>query len=251
VQSSYLAIVATSKGSDLRGVLDVLYELGSPASLEPFPLPMLNRLGALVGAEATQYGEFSLREDGRSYSTDRSIESRGEPDWVSVNWHRLWQQDPISCHLNAGATKPLAISDRVSRRAFQRLEIFQDVYRPFDTADCVRLYLPSPKGTSRFFLFEHGRWGLPQRVRDLLDLLRPHFVRHRQQWRPMSSELACLTVREREILEAVANGDTSPQIATQLCISPHTVRVHLEHIFEKLNVKTRTEAAARLFAARD
>ena len=127
MQSSYLAIVATSKGSDLRGVLDVLYELGSPASLEPFPLPMLNRLGALVGAEATQYGEFSLWEDGRSYSTDRSIESRGEPDWVSVNWHRLWQQDPISCHLNAGATKPLAISDRVSRRAFQRLEIFQDV----------------------------------------------------------------------------------------------------------------------------
>jgi len=85
---------------------------------------MLNRLGALVGAEATQYGEFSLWEDGRSYSTDRSIESRGAPEWVSVNWHRLWQQDPISCHLNAGATKPLAISDRVRRRAFQRLEIF-------------------------------------------------------------------------------------------------------------------------------
>ncbi|MGZ4314235.1 MAG: hypothetical protein ACXVRK_02605 [Gaiellaceae bacterium] len=29
------------------------------------------------------------------------------------------------------------------------------------------------------------------------------------------------------------------------------MRAHLEHIFEKLNVKTRTEAAARLFAARD
>jgi len=163
----------------------------------------------------------------------------------------LWQQDPISCHRNAVATKPLAISDRVTRRAFQRLEIFQDVYRPFDTADCFRLYLPSPKGKSRFFLFEHGQWGLRSRGREILELLRPHFVRHRQQWRPTSSELACLTVREREILEVLANGDTNAQIATQLCISPHTVRAHLERIFEKLNVKTRTEAAARLFAGGD
>ena len=65
---------------------------------------------------------------------------------------RLWQQDPISCHLNARATEPLAISDRVSRRAFQRLEIFEDVYRPVDTADCFRLYLPAQReshGSSR------------------------------------------------------------------------------------------------------
>jgi DNA-binding CsgD family transcriptional regulator len=212
---------------------------------------MLCRLGALVGAEATTYGEFSLWQDGRSYSTDHSIQSRGEPGWISENMRRLWQQDPISCHLNAGATKPLAISDRVTRRAFQRLEIFRDVYGPLDTADCFRLYLPSPKGKSRFFLFENGQWGLGRRGRELLELLRPHFVRHRQQWRPTSSELARLTVREHEILEALANGDTNAQIATQLCISPHTVRAHLEHIFEKLHAKTRTEAAARLFAERD
>jgi DNA-binding CsgD family transcriptional regulator len=231
-------------------VLDVLYELGSRPSSDPFPLPMLNRLGALVGAEDTSYGEFSLWDHGRTYSTDHSVDSRTRPEWLSVNMRHLWQQDPISCHLNAGATKPLAISDRVTRRAFQRLEIFQDVYRPSDTADCFRLYLPSPKGKSRFFLFEHGQWGLRPRGRELLELLRPHLVRHRQQWRPSSSGLTCLTVREREILEALANGDKNAQIASQLCISPHTVRTHLEHIFEKLNAKTRTEAVARLFAER-
>jgi DNA-binding CsgD family transcriptional regulator len=212
---------------------------------------MLDRLGALVGAEATAYGEFSLWEDGRNYSTDHSVRSRSRPEWVSMNVRRLWQQDPISCHLNARATEPLAISDRVTRRAFQRLEIFQDVYRPFDTADCFRLYLPAPKGKSRFFSFEHSQWGLRQQGRELLELMRPHFVRHRQQWRPISNGLETLTVREREILEAVANGETNAQIAKRLWISPYTVRAHLEHIFEKLNVKTRTEAAARLFAARD
>jgi DNA-binding CsgD family transcriptional regulator len=214
-------------------------------------LPVVDRLGALLGADAAQYGEFSLWNDGRSYSTDRAIKSRAEPEWLKVRMRRLWQQDPISCHLNAEATKPLAIADRVTRRAFQRLEIFQDVYRPFDTADCVRLYLPSPKGTSRFFMFQHGQWGLRQRGRELLELLRPHFIRHRQQWQPTPVGLECLTLREREILEAVANGDTNPQIARTLCISPSTVRAHLEHIFEKLHVKTRTQAAARLFAARN
>jgi DNA-binding CsgD family transcriptional regulator len=232
-------------------VLDVLWELGSLPSSDPFPLPVLNRLGALVGAEATQYGEFTLWEDGRSYSTDHAIMNRGEPEWLSLNMGRLWQQDPISCHVYAGAPKPLAISDRVTQRAFQRLEIFQDVYRPLDTADCSRLYLPSPKGESRFFKFEHGRWGLPERAREGLGLLRPHLVRHRQHWRPVANCLQTLTRREREILEAVASGETNAQIAKRLWISPYTVRAHLEHIFEKLSVKTRTEAAARLFAGRD
>jgi DNA-binding CsgD family transcriptional regulator len=212
---------------------------------------MLDRLGALLGAEVAAYGEFSLSEDGPNYSTDHSIQSRGRPEWVSMNVRRLWQQDPLSCHLNARATDPLAISDRVSQRAFQRLEIFQDVYRPVDAADCSRLYLPAPKGKSRHFWFEHSQWGLKPRGRELLELMRPHFTRHRQQWRPMAKELETLTVREREILEGVANGETNMQIATRLWISPYTVRAHLEHIFEKLNVKTRTQAAARLFAPHD
>ena len=61
-------------------MLDVLYELGSFASSDPFPLPVLHRLGALLGAEATEYGEFSLLDDGRSYSTDHAIQTRGEPE---------------------------------------------------------------------------------------------------------------------------------------------------------------------------
>jgi DNA-binding CsgD family transcriptional regulator len=239
-----------SRGSDLRRVLDVLYELGSLPSSDPFPLPMLDRLGALVGAEATKYGEFSLG-DGGTYTTEYFTQNRSDPAWLLGTVQRLWQQDPISCHVYSGATKPIAISDRVTRRGFQRLEIFQEVYRPFNAADCFRLYLPCPKGKSRFFLFEHDQWGLRSRGREILELLRPHFVRHRQQWRSTSSELACLTVREREILEALANGATNAQIAKRLWISPYTVRAHLEHIFKKLNVKTRTEAAARLFAAPD
>lgn len=56
---------------------------------------------------------------------------------------------------------------------------------------------------------------------------------------------SALTLREREILDLVAEGATNSQIATALSVSPATVRKHLEHVYSKLNVATRTAAVAR------
>ena len=118
---------------------------------------------------------------------------------------------------------------------------------PFGTADSVRLYLPAPNAMSRFFFFDQEHWGLKQRERDLLGLLRPHLVLWRSRWSAPTFPAVCgLTAREREILQTVADGATNREIADQLWISPHTVRTHLQHIFEKLDVSTRTEAAALL-----
>jgi len=53
-----------------------------------------------------------------------------------------------------------------------------------------------------------------------------------------------LTDRESEVLLWVARGKTNRDIAEILGMSPRTVNKHLEHIFEKLGVETRTAAAA-------
>jgi len=53
-----------------------------------------------------------------------------------------------------------------------------------------------------------------------------------------------LTPREREILDLVAEGVTNDEIAARLWVSPGTVRRHLENIYPKLGVHTRTAAAA-------
>jgi DNA-binding NarL/FixJ family response regulator len=46
------------------------------------------------------------------------------------------------------------------------------------------------------------------------------------------------------VLARAAAGETNAVIAEALFVSPGTVRKHLEHIFDKLEVRTRTEAAA-------
>jgi DNA-binding CsgD family transcriptional regulator len=60
-----------------------------------------------------------------------------------------------------------------------------------------------------------------------------------------------LTERERDILALVAVGKTNAEIGIILAISARTVQKHLEHIFQKLGVETRTAAAVRALAIAD
>lgn len=54
-----------------------------------------------------------------------------------------------------------------------------------------------------------------------------------------------LTAREREVWGLIAEGRTNVQIAAQLSLSENTVKFHVQHLFQKLGVKNRTEAALR------
>ena len=56
-----------------------------------------------------------------------------------------------------------------------------------------------------------------------------------------------LTTREMEVLQLLAFGNTNKDIAERLSISPETVKAHLEHIFEKLQVSDRAAAVAKAF----
>jgi ATP/maltotriose-dependent transcriptional regulator MalT len=54
-----------------------------------------------------------------------------------------------------------------------------------------------------------------------------------------------LTPREYEILGLVAEGRSNAEIAASLWLSTGTVRIHLQHIYAKLGVRSRTAALAR------
>lgn len=67
----------------------------------------------------------------------------------------------------------------------------------------------------------------------------PRHVAEKLSQRQMSSGLS---EREHEVLELVARGLTNKEVATTLGLSQFTVRNHLNHITEKLDVSDRTEA---------
>lgn len=59
------------------------------------------------------------------------------------------------------------------------------------------------------------------------------------------SETVQLSARETEILAVLAEGLSNKEIGARLHISSATVRTHLMHIYEKLHVRCRTEAAGK------
>jgi DNA-binding NarL/FixJ family response regulator len=63
--------------------------------------------------------------------------------------------------------------------------------------------------------------------------------------RGSSAQVPALTPREREILSMLAEGLPNKLIASRLAISDHTVKTHLEAIFDKLGASNRAEAVAR------
>lgn len=59
---------------------------------------------------------------------------------------------------------------------------------------------------------------------------------------PAGTGESCLTVREREVWAALADGLTNAQVARRLFISESTVKFHVHNLLRKLDVQTRAEA---------
>jgi len=57
-----------------------------------------------------------------------------------------------------------------------------------------------------------------------------------------------LTPREGDVMHWLSRGKTDAEIAALLSISPRTVHKHLEHVYVKLGVETRTAAVMRALA---
>jgi len=67
--------------------------------------------------------------------------------------------------------------------------------------------------------------------------------------KPQPAAPATLTARELQIMHWVENGKRNPEIASILGLSHHTIRKHLENIFAKLGVETRTAAVSAMHEA--
>lgn len=108
----------------------------------------------------------------------------------------------------------------------------------------------------------HGQYGHGHQqlqLNPLTKLYAGHISKHvlvqlkEQTQMPSAEEIAqaCpnLTPREAEVMHWVTMGKTNRDIAEILQLSPRTVNKHLEHVFEKLYVETRTAAVLHVMSA--
>lgn len=77
----------------------------------------------------------------------------------------------------------------------------------------------------------------------MMSLLRPHIIALRR--RHVRPPIPPLTPRQLQILELVAAGCTNTQAARSLRVAPATVRKHLENVFERLEVSSRSAAIVK------
>ena len=93
--------------------------------------------------------------------------------------------------------------------------------------------------------------GKHRELKDVITALIEQFQAEKAEPQPATSHaanrllVAPLSERELEVLRLVAEGLSNPEIAQTLFLSPGTVKVHIRHIYDKLDVNSRVQAAAR------
>jgi DNA-binding CsgD family transcriptional regulator len=180
------------------------------------------------------------------------------PDLQPVHWQHYWDCPHNSYPDRTGDLHSITkITDFYSARQWHSTAMYTDVYRPQDVEHDLQLCLPDPVGlnagpgrTVRLFFFRGSGPDFTERDRAVLTLLRPHLHQSYLDAERRRRPVPRLTPRHWELLHLLAAGYTNTQIARRLGVTEGTVRSHLENIYERLNVSSRTAAVTRAFPGR-
>jgi DNA-binding CsgD family transcriptional regulator len=235
----------------------VLPDLYALTPIEEFPARTLTLVNDLIGCDKSDYAEVdTARGEFHVLVLPEPSQLRALSDARSAYMH----QHPTLRHfLRSDDPAPRLISDFLRPKEFHRLGLYGEFFRPLGVEDQLTVSVASRSSGRPAAISAHrGRQGFDDDDRSLFDSLRPHLMAARDNairfsaalsGRSRSSEatagdaLGRLTERQLGILAQLATGSTNNQIAKALDISAGTVRKHLEHILQRLDVPTRTAAA--------
>jgi DNA-binding CsgD family transcriptional regulator len=205
------------------------------------------QLPRLVASELTTLSVCDLARNSRSVvsSPGGAISAADR-----TSFDRHFAEHPlVRYHSSTAGGRAHRISDSLSASEFRESALFNEYYRRIGIDHVVAVPLFVDRGLLVSFVLNRNRTDFSDRECALLDLVRdPLAALYRNLLiRKKDSGFAALPVtpREREVLSWLAAGKTDKDIGDILGMSPRTVQKHLQHIYEKLGVETRTAAVVR------
>jgi DNA-binding CsgD family transcriptional regulator len=226
----------------------------------PFPEPVVAALRRVVACETVAYREWE-----KHGIRDRSFAPKSLDDRRAIwdEYPRFRCEDPNPSEMPSGGAstvasarqrtgEPLLLSEAVSRRWFRCAGLYFELMRPFGIRDVLKLFLPrhGGEGVESALVFDTGARGFTDSDRTTLTILAPVLAQLqrnaylRGKLEESGRRLRRLTPRELTVLAHAAAGETTAEIAGALFIGASTVRKHLEHVYEKLEVPNRAAATA-------
>lgn len=233
--------------ADLRALLGIVTEHGDDDPGEGLPLTLLQRLMTQVGSDAVVFHGLDSSQQAIWFGQQvPSIEAGGAED---VFWAQYWRCLPCSYPDRSGDVRSVTQNcDFYSARQWHSSGMYTDYLRPAGIEHEIMMCLHCAPGRTVRLLFFRGKGQeFSERDRALLALLRPHLQEVYTDAELRRREVPALTDRHWELLRLVAAGHTNYQIARRLGVSAATVRKHLENIYRRLHVSSRTEAVNRAF----
>jgi DNA-binding CsgD family transcriptional regulator len=245
--------------ADVRLLLEVLERCEPAADDDIFYADVLSGLRELVPCDDITFQLMDVPEQRirMLMVTDDGVfreEAVGaEDEFLDVFWRRFWEEDGCAGPLATGDYASLIhLAERCSLSAYADTPVGAQLVGSGVTDEVLVPMTPLGGTDRRLLLFRgHGSPEFSEREKALLALARPHVAElHSRRDRELRGE-PNLTPRQWEVLRRVATGASNTQIAKALGLSEATVRKHLENVFLRLGVQSRTEAVARVLAFMD
>ena len=234
---------------DYRNGWRLLSDMGDAASdAVSFALRGTELLPWLVSSEITTLSVCDLKHNTRRVVSTQAISATDRE-----SFDRYFRTHPLvrfhSTHLDGGTHR---ITDSLATAQFRRSGLFNEYYRKIGIDHVVAMPMFVDRGLLVSFVLNRTKRDFSDRECALLNLVRrPLAALYRSLLaleRPQDTaafDKLPITPREREVLTWVGAGKSDRQIADILGMSNRTVQKHLEHIYEKLGVETRTAAVMR------
>jgi DNA-binding CsgD family transcriptional regulator len=236
---------------DLRALTAVIEDGLRDDPGEPMPWAVLDRLHELIPSNTVQFVELDLGHEtlagqGVLDGGDRFIELDHDLDDDVRRWALRAEFLPYSYPERTGdLLSVIRWSDFYTAAQLKNAPFYAEYVTGHDrTKHAIFVQLPTRPGRTRRIGFWRSNRDFSERDRLALQLLRPHLYEVYLDAERRRRGIPHLSRREREVLHLVAQGYSNADIARMLFISVGTVRKHMEHVFDRTGVRTRSAAAA-------